>query len=71
MHCTYNGDDLVNSTSFLEMDYTLGAPRGKAVETNPGSNVWRRVFASGTVVMYDNNNHTGQIEWAGQPAYNH
>ena len=65
IHCSHNGDDLLNATSFPEMDYKLGAPKGKAKETSPGSNVWRREFASGTVVTYDNNRHTGKIDWAG------
>ena len=51
---------------FPEMDYKLGAPQGKAQETNPGSNIWRRAFASGTIVTYDNSKHTGKIVWAGQ-----
>jgi hypothetical protein len=48
------------------MDYKLGAPHGKATETEPGSNIWRRAFASGTVVTYDNTKQTGKIAWAGQ-----
>jgi len=64
IHCSHSGDDLLNATSFPEMDYTLGAPHGKAQETSPGSNVWRRTFASGTIVTYDNNKHTGKITWS-------
>jgi hypothetical protein len=64
MHCVYNGDQLLNATSFPEIDYKLGAPHGKAVETEPGSNVWRRVFGSGTVVTWNNNNLTGTIAWS-------
>ena len=63
---THNGDDLLNATSFQEMDYALGAPHGKAQETEPGSNVWRRAFASGTVATWDNNKKTGTVAWAGR-----
>ena len=63
---THNGDDLLNATSFPEMDYALGAPHGKAQETEPGSNVWRRAFASGTVATWDNNKKTGSVAWAGR-----
>jgi hypothetical protein len=66
IHCTHNGDDLLNATSFQEMDYHLGAPDGKAKETESGSGIWRRRFGSGTVVTWDNKKHTGTISWAGQ-----
>lgn len=64
MHCVYNGDDLLSHTSFPEMDYVLGEPKGPAKETKQGSNVWMRHFASGTVVTYDNNKKTGNVAWA-------
>jgi hypothetical protein len=64
IHCTYNGDDLLNATSFPEMDYKLGPPAGKAKETAPNSNVWVRTFGAGTVVTYNNNAKTGTVVWA-------
>ena len=30
IHCVHNGDDLLNATSYPEMDYKLGAPHGTA-----------------------------------------
>lgn len=67
LHCLYNGDSVVSKTHFPEMDYYLGAPTGDAQETEPGSQVWRRTFASGTVVLWDNKKKNGNITWAGQP----
>ena len=64
MHCTHNGDDLLNATAFPEMKYYLGAPAGPAEETRAGSNVWHRAFASGTTVVWDNNRRTGSVAWA-------
>ena len=32
MHCLYNGDELINSTTFPEMEYPLGNPTGPATE---------------------------------------
>ena len=63
IHCTYNGDDLLAHTSFPEMDYPLGKPRGPAKETAPGNNIWVRHFASGTVATWDNNKKTGRVAW--------
>ena len=52
---------------FPEVDYKLGTPQGKlAEESKPGSNIWRRAFASDTIVTYDNNKLTGKTVWAGQ-----
>jgi hypothetical protein len=66
-HCLYTGDSLLSATHFPEMDYFLGAPNGTAAETAQGSQVFRRWFASGTVVTYDNKAKKGSIKWAGQP----
>jgi len=67
LHCQYTGDDLLGASAFPEMDYALGAPNGTARETAPGSEVWVRSFASGTVVRWDDKRKLGAISWAGQP----
>lgn len=64
MHCTYNGDDLIGQTSFTDMDNYLGKPKGPAQETPAGSDIWVRMFASGTVVTYDNRKKIGTVAWA-------
>ena len=64
IHCVHNGDDLLNATSFPEMDYKLGAPHGTAQETAVDSGIWVRRFASGTVATWDNNKKSGSVEWA-------
>lgn len=69
MHCTHNGDDLLNATTFPQMDYPLGPPDGPAVETPAGSQIWVRKFASGTVVTFDNSTARGtgtKIVWGSQ-----
>ena len=45
-----NTDDMLGVTSFPEMDYKLGEPKGPAAETEEG--VWRRDFASGAFVIW-------------------
>jgi hypothetical protein len=75
IYCQWDhGEDLLNETTFPEMDYLLGTPEGSAVELEP--NVWRRRFGGGaggqdasnmTVVFWDNNRKTGNITWAGEP----
>ena len=76
IYCQWDhGEDLLNETTFPEMDYHLGNPEGSAVELEP--NVWRRRFGGGaggrdasnmtTVVFWDNNRKTGNITWAGEP----
>jgi hypothetical protein len=70
LHCLYNGDDLVADTGFPEMDYALGPPDGPATEVPaPGSNVWRRTFGAGVVVLYDNNlrRKNGTVTWPNRP----
>merc|ERR1711957_1048465 len=67
LHCMGNGDDVIGKTYFKEMDYDLGAPDGDAQETKPGSQIWKRSFASGTNVTWNNNKKTGSIQWAGAP----
>jgi hypothetical protein len=67
VHCLYNGDDLLKATTFAHMDDPLGAPNGTAQETSPGSGVWRRWFASGTAVEYNNKKKKGTINWATVP----
>ena len=68
MHCMGNGDDLLGQTSFPEMDYKLGAPDGPAKEVpSVGSGVWRRGFASGAFVIWDNNNKNGTYSFPGEP----
>ena len=65
VHCTHNGDDILQATAFPEMDKPLGAPTGPAREVPAsGSGVWKRVFASGTTVFWDNNAHIGNISWS-------
>ena len=49
-HTVGNTDDMLGVTSFPEMDYKLGAPKGPAAETEEG--VWRRDFASGAFVIW-------------------
>jgi len=49
-HAVGNTDDMLGVTSFPEMDYKLGAPKGPAAETEEG--VWRRDFASGAFVIW-------------------
>jgi len=69
MHCmgNVNGGDLVNQTSFPEMDYELGAPGGPAAEVPaPGSGVWRRTFATGAWVLWDNTRRNGTYYFPGQ-----
>lgn len=61
VHCTYNGDDLLTSTEFPEMNKPLGAPLGPATEIRSG--VWSRKFASGTLVEWDNTKQTGTVTW--------
>jgi hypothetical protein len=34
MHCLHTGDDLLTATTFLEMDFPLGAPNTTATETH-------------------------------------
>ena len=42
----------------------FGEPDSDAIEVPvAGSNVWKRAFASGTVVYYDNNAKRGNITW--------
>ena len=41
---------MLGVTSFPEMDYKLGEPKGPAAETEEG--VWRRDFASGAFVIW-------------------
>ena len=82
LHCQYNEGrpdqekgpfDLLGQTTFPEMDWYLGPPNGSAVETAPGSNVWRRFFGgnathAATVVEWaDDERQRGQISWSGQP----
>lgn len=76
MHCMGNtggahghgdaGDeDLLQKTTFPEMDYKLGAPLSKAVESP--KNVWTRKFGDAskpTVVTWDNKKKSGSIDWA-------
>merc|ERR1711957_1125738 len=59
LHCMGNGDDVIGKTYFKEMDYDLGAPDGDAQETKPGSQIWKRSFASGTNVTWNNKKKTG------------
>ena len=74
IYCQWDkGEDLLNETTFPEMDYLLGEPESDAVEVDPG--VWRRRFGGGgngtthnmTVVFWDNKKKTGNISWAGHP----
>jgi hypothetical protein len=68
LHLGYSGDDLLGRAAlFPERSFALGAPNGTAQETFPGSRVWRRWFASGTTVQYDEGTKVGQIDWAGHP----
>jgi hypothetical protein len=67
LHCLYTGDELLAKTSFPEMDRFLGAPNGSATETAPGSELYRRFFASGTEVEWNNRTRKGSITWRGQP----
>jgi len=58
--------DLLGATSFPEMDRYLGPPNGRAIETVPGSNVWRRSFGGNgapTVVEWDEHKQAGRIAW--------
>ena len=48
---------------FPEMAYPLGAPDGPATEGAGEPGVWRRTFASGTEVTWDNNKKKGSIAW--------
>ena len=69
MHCMGNVNDgnLVNKTTFPEMDYALGAPRGPATEVpGPGSGVWHRTFATGAWVMWDNTRGNGTYYFPGE-----
>lgn len=66
MHCMGNTDDLLGETTFPEMEYKIGEPKGDAHETEKG--VWRRDFASGTFVVWDNNVKQGTVTWAHQHA---
>ena len=67
MHCMSSDEDIIGATSFAEMDKPLGEPDGDAAEVpTAGSNVWRRTFASGTTVLYDNNAKRGNITWGGK-----
>ena len=63
MHCLYNGDELINSTTFPEMEYPLGNPTGPATEKVKGSGKWARSFASGTSVVWDDNTKKGSVSW--------
>ena len=42
----------------------LGAPVGEATY-NTSSGVWRRAFATGTVVLFNTTSNTGSIAWSG------
>jgi hypothetical protein len=64
LHCTDNDDDFAAKVVFPEMNYPLGAPRSDAVETAPGSQIWTRTFASGTVSTWNNNTKVGTVDWA-------
>lgn len=66
MHCMGNTDDLLGDTVFPEMEYKVGEPKGPAKETETG--VWRRDFASGTYVVWDNNAEQGTVTWAHERA---
>jgi len=64
LHCYDNSDSLLNRTNFPEIDNPLGEPDSDAQETEPGSQIWKRRFASGTLVTWDNNKKTGEVEWS-------
>ena len=50
------------------MDYPLEKPDGPAVEVpGSGSGVRRRTFATGTSVIWDNNNGNGIYHFSGKP----
>ena len=77
LHCMFSMDeasgggdqDFVNATSWPEMDYKLGAPNGPAVEVpKEGSGVWRRGFATGAWVEWDNNKGHGEYYFPGHPS---
>jgi hypothetical protein len=62
LHCMLSvdeakpGGDFVAQTTWPEMDYKLGAPNSSAYEVpSKGSRVWRREFASGAWVEWNNN----------------
>ena len=70
LHCVHNEpqidrpyDDLLEQTTFPEMDYKLGAPHGPAIEIpSKGSGVWKRTFGDkddGPYVIWDNNRKNG------------
>jgi hypothetical protein len=75
MHCMGNSgtsdpekmkvDDMLGATTFPEMNFKLGAPHGKAVQTSKDQ--WTRKFGDAskpTVVSWDNAKHIGSIKWA-------
>jgi len=76
LHCMLSvdeGDDqgasnFLNATSWPQMDYKLGAPKSAAVEVpKEGSGVWRREFATGAWVEWDNNKGQGEYYFPGHP----
>ena len=66
IYCQWDhGEDLLKETTFPEMDFKLGAPHGKAVQTSKDQ--WTRKFGDAskpTVVSWDNAKHTGSVKWA-------
>jgi len=76
LHCMLSvdeGDDqgasnFLNATSWPQIDYKLGAPKSAAVEVpKEGSGVWRREFATGAWVVWDNNKGQGEYYFPGHP----
>lgn len=76
MHCLQStnesdgGASIIDLTTWPEMDYALGTPDGPAVEEpHPGSGIWRRRFASGAWVLWDNNEgaKNGSYFFPGKP----